>query len=60
MLEAGIDIKFSEEKVVWESAEISMQHPGFLDEPKWVDLLEKELMYLHDPLTTEADRIQGI
>ena len=60
MLEAGIDIKFSEEKVVWESAEISMQHPGFLDEPKRVDLLEKELMYLHDPLTTEADRIQAI
>ena len=37
-----------------------MKHPSFLNKPQWVDLLEKELMFIHDPLTTKADRIQQI
>ena len=41
-------------------AQVEMKHSSFLDEPQWVALLEKELMYIHDPLTTDADRIQQI
>ena len=60
MMEVGIDLLFSKEKISWDGAEVAMQHPAFFEDPKWVDLLEKELMFVHDPLTTEADRIQAI
>ena len=60
MHEIGLDILFSEEKMVWDNALVSMQHPSFLDEERWVDLLENELMQAHDPITTDAERIQQI
>ncbi len=43
MHEIGLDILFSEEKMVWDNALVSMQHPSFLDEERWVDLLEMNL-----------------
>ncbi len=60
MHEIGLDILFSEEKMVWDNASVSMQHSSFLDEDRWVDLLENELMQSHDPITTDAERIQQI
>ena len=60
MLQLGIDLLFSKEKITWEGAEVGMQHPAFLDEERWVDLLEKEILYAQDPLTIEADKIQAI
>ncbi len=60
MFELGIDLLFSQEKMEWDGASVSMQHPAFLDEPRWVDLLEKQIMFIHDPLTTDAERIQSI
>ena len=60
MREIGIDIRFSDEKVIWDGAEIEMKHPDFLKEKRWVNLLEKELLMTHDPLTTDAERIQAI
>jgi hypothetical protein len=36
-----------------------MQHPEMLRDT-WVDALEQEILYAHDPDTTDAERIQGI
>jgi hypothetical protein len=36
-----------------------MQHPEMLRD-NWVDALEQEILYAHDPDTTDAERIQGI
>jgi hypothetical protein len=36
-----------------------MQPPEML-RSDWVDILEQELLYAHDPDTTDAERIQGI
>ena len=58
MLDIGLDLIFSEEKMVWDRAEVKMQHLQFLTNENWVDELEQEIMYIHDPITTEAERIQ--
>ncbi len=60
MHELGFDILFSEEKMVWDNASVMMQHPSILSDKKWVDNMEQELMQAHDPITTEAERIQQI
>jgi hypothetical protein len=36
-----------------------MQPPGRTD-GDWLDTMEKELLYAHDPNTTDAERIQSI
>jgi hypothetical protein len=36
-----------------------MQHPERLKD-NWVDALEQEILYAHDPDTTDAEKIQGI
>jgi hypothetical protein len=36
-----------------------MQHPEMLRD-NWVDALEQEILYAHNPDTTDAERIQGI
>ena len=46
--------------MVWENASVMMQHPSILSDKKWVDNMEQELMQAHDPITTEAERIQQI
>jgi hypothetical protein len=60
MLAVGIDLMFSQEKIIWENADVKMQHPDFLKDERWVDILEKEIMYIHDPDTTDAKRIQDL
>jgi hypothetical protein len=43
----------------WDNAKIHMQLPEMLRD-NWVDALEQEILYAHDPDTTNAERIQGI
>ena len=55
----GINLLFDTAQISWDNATIHMQPPGRLSED-WVETLEQELLYAHDPDTTDAERIQGI
>jgi hypothetical protein len=55
----GINLLFDTAEISWENAKIHMQHPERLRD-NWVDALEQEILYAHDPDTTDAERIQGI
>ena len=59
MHEIGMDIIFSKAEMVWDNASISMQSYDKLHE-EFVDSFEQELMFAHDPTTTDAERIQNI
>jgi len=59
MHEIGMDICFSTAEVTWDNASIPMQPPNRLD-PEFVDKFEQELLFAHDPVTTDAERIQNI
>jgi hypothetical protein len=55
----GINLLFDTAEISWDNAKIHMQHPEMLRD-NWVDALEQEIFYAHDPDTTDAERIQGI
>jgi hypothetical protein len=55
----GINLLFDTAEISWDTAKIHMQHPEML-KGNWVDALEQEILYAHDPDTTDAERIQGI
>jgi hypothetical protein len=55
----GINLLFDTAEISWDNAKIHMQHPEML-KGNWVDALEHEILYAHDPDTTDAERIQGI
>ena len=55
----GINLLFDTAEVEWDNAKIHMQPPEFLKED-WVDTLEQEILFAHDPDTTDAERIQSI
>ena len=57
--ELGVDLLFSQATMVWDNAEVPMRSLDYFDQQS-VDDMENEIMYLHDPLTTEAERIQTI
>ena len=57
--ELGIVMNFSTATVTWDNAWINMQDPGLFKEMD-LDDYEEELFLMHDPDTTEADRIQKI
>ena len=59
MHELGIDISFSNAEVIWDNASIPMQEVEKLDK-QFLDFFEQELLYAHDPITTDAERIQNI
>ena len=59
MKEIGLDIKFSTCSLVWDNSEIPMQDPDKLDESK-IESFEQEIFMMHDPVTTDAERIQTI
>jgi glutamyl/glutaminyl-tRNA synthetase len=59
MLEIGIDLCFSNTEIRWDNASIPMQSADKLDK-HLVDNFEKELLFAHDPVTTDAERIQNI
>jgi hypothetical protein len=55
----GINLLFDTAEISWDNAKIHMQHPEMF-KGNWVDALEQEILYAHDPDTTDAERIQGI
>jgi hypothetical protein len=55
----GINLLFDTAQISWDNAIIHMQPPESL-RGDWVDALEKELLFAHDPDTTDAERIQDI
>jgi hypothetical protein len=55
----GINLLFDTAEISRDNAKIHMQHPEWLKD-NWVDALEQEILYAHDPDTTDAERIQGI
>ena len=59
MHEIGIDILFSKAEIVWDNASVPMQSIDKLQKD-YVDTFEQELLYAHDPDTTDAERIQNI
>ena len=59
MHEVGIDLKFSTGIIEWDNAETSMLSPTAFNSEN-LEQLEKESLFIHDPVTTEADRIQSI
>ena len=59
MLELGIDICFSTAEIKWDNASIPMHPADKLDELN-IDEFEQELLFTHDPDTTDAERIQNI
>ena len=54
-----VDLLFSQNKMQWDNATVPMQPSAYLD-PEYIDTFEQELFYVHDPVTTDADRIQAI
>jgi hypothetical protein len=59
MLELGIDICFSTAEIKWDNASIPMHPADKLSELN-IDNFEQEILFAHDPETTDAERIQNI
>ena len=57
MHEIGIDIRFSTAEITWDKASIPMQPPHKFEN---MDKFEQELLFMEDPVTTDAERIQNI
>ena len=57
MEELGMDIMFSSGTITWDNATVSMKDPGRFNSDE-VDHLEQEILFIHDPETTEVERIQ--
>jgi len=55
----GINLLFNTAQISWDNAIIHMQAPETLKED-WIDALEQEILFAHDPDTTDAERIQDI
>jgi hypothetical protein len=55
----GINLLFDTAEISWDNAKIHMQPPGRTN-GDWLDTMEQELLYAHDPNTTDAERIQSI
>ena len=59
MHDLGINLLFDTAEISWDNARIKMIQPSSLTDD-WVTDLEKEILYAHDPDTTDAKRIQDI
>ena len=59
MIEVGIDLCFSTAEIKWDGSSTPMQSVDKLDK-KLVNKFENELLFAHDPVTTDAERIQNI
>ena len=57
--ELGINFLFKEHLMEWDNATMPMLDPAVLKK-YFIDDLEHEFMYIHDPDTTDAERIQAI
>ena len=59
MHELGMIFDFKEGRMTWDNSWINMQNPSLFDEGS-IKTFEEELFLMHDPDTTEAERIQQI
>jgi glutamyl/glutaminyl-tRNA synthetase len=57
--ELGINFLFKEHLMEWDNASTPMLDPAVFNTDQ-IDDLEQEFFYIHDPITTEAERIQAI
>src|SRR5687768_14910744 len=57
--ELGITFNFGEHQMEWDYATTPMIDPSQFSE-ELIENLKKEMFYIHDPETTEAERIQAI
>src|SRR5687767_7920151 len=57
--ELGMNFLFSENLMEWDNATTPMLDPDMFCE-QFIDELEHEILYIHDPDTTDAERIQSI
>ena len=55
----GINLLFDTAEITWDNAKVHMQPPEALS-GDWVETMEQELLFAHDPDTTDAERIQNI
>jgi hypothetical protein len=55
----GINLLFDSAQIIWDNASISMQ-PSQRLRADWVKKLEQEILFAHDPSTTDAEQIQEI
>ena len=55
----GINLLFDTGEISWDGAKIHMQPPSML-KSTWINEMEKEVLFAHDPSTTDAERIQHI
>jgi hypothetical protein len=49
----GTNLLFDTAEIAWDNAKIRMQPPGKPD-GEWLDSMEQELLYAHDPTTTDS------
>ena len=54
-----MDFSFKNGMMTWDNAEVPMKSIDYFDEDN-LDTQEQELMFMHDPDTTEVERIQQI
>ena len=59
MHELGMIFDFKEGRMTWDNSWINMQNPSLFDEGS-LRAFEEELFLMHDPDTTDAERIQQI
>src|SRR6478672_12336434 len=57
--ELGMNFLFSSNLMEWDNASTPMLDPDLFDQDN-LDQLANEMLYMHDPDTTEAERIQEI
>src|SRR5688500_13588077 len=57
--ELGMTFWFNDHLMEWDNATTPMLDPGMFND-EHVDQLEHEILFMHDPDTTEAERIQAI
>ena len=57
--ELGMNFLFSTNLMEWDNVSTPMLDPDLFDQDN-LDELANELLYMHDPDTTEAERIQDI
>ena len=55
----GFDILFSKSEMTWDNASVPMQSVDHLSN-ECIDQFEQEILFAHDPTTTDAERIQNI
>ena len=59
LLELGINFLFDQRLMLWDNATVAMKPPNYLRK-RSEEEFENEIQYMHDPDTTEIERIQRI